>query len=256
MKHKTLLALIYVVFALTNISFAQSKNEDKGIKEKDFILVEGGTFLMGCSGEERDCYPDEQPQHNVTVSTFKIYKYEISVAQYRLFCTKTGHQMPATPSFGWQDDNPIVNVTWQDAVAYAKWVGGRLPTEAEWEYAARGGNKSKGFIYSGSNNYDDVGWSYENAQNRTHPIAQKLPNELGIYDMSGNVWEWCSDNYGIYYYSQSPSINPKGVENDKYGKVNRGGGFSFDKSFLKNSARRGSATQAIGSGTGFRVVKD
>ncbi|MDR0789493.1 MAG: formylglycine-generating enzyme family protein [Bacteroidales bacterium] len=256
MVKKGLLTLICLLFAGITLAFAQKQEDNKGIKDDDFILVEGGSFLMGCNKGDNDCYPDERPQHSVTIAAFKIYKYEVSVAQYRLFCQQTKRQMPTTPSFGWQDQSPIVNITWQDAVAYAKWVGCRLPTEAEWEYAARGGNKSKGFLYSGSNTYDEVGWSYENAAGKTHHIGLKRPNELGIYDMSGNAWEWCSDNYDIYYYEQSPSDNPLGANTDKLGKVNRGGGFSFDFSFLKTSARRGSATQSVGSGTGFRIVKD
>ncbi|MDR1847277.1 MAG: formylglycine-generating enzyme family protein [Bacteroidales bacterium] len=255
MKRNNINFLFAIMLIISLYTSAQTQTDDKLISNDDFVLVEGGSFLMGCNSDDRDCYPDEQPQHTVTVSSFFIYRYEVSVAQYRLFCTKTGRAMPPTPSFGWQEDAPIVNVTWQDAVAYAKWAGGRLPTEAEWEYAARGGNLSKGFRYSGSNFFDDVGWSYENASGKTHRIGSKQPNELGLYDMSGNVWEWCNDNYDIYYYAQSPSKDPQGATNSKMGKVNRGGGFSFDRSFLKVSARRGSATQAVGSGTGFRIVK-
>jgi formylglycine-generating enzyme required for sulfatase activity len=238
--------------------FASSQNKPQKaslISDIEFVLVEGGSFMMGCEESDKDCYPDEQPKHEVVIATFSISKYEITVAQYRKFCENTNRQMPPEPSFGWQDNSPIVNVSWQDAMQYAQWAGGKLPTEAQWEYAARGGKKSRGFAFSGSNDYNEVGWSYENSANKTHPVGQKQPNELGIYDMSGNAWEWCNDNYGIFYYQESPKNNPQGAAQPDLGKVNRGGGYSFDHSFLKSSARRGSAMSATGTGTGFRIVR-
>ncbi len=220
----------------------------------EWIFVEGGEFTMGCKSGEADCYPDEAA-HKVSVSSFEISAYEITVAQYRHYCEQTGASMPQEPVFGWQDDNPIVNVTWQQASDFAKWAGGRLPTEAEWEYAARGGKKSKGYLYSGSNNPLEVGWSYENSAQTTHSVGQKKPNELGIYDMSGNAWEWCSDNYGIFYYNESPKHNPKGPK-EGLGKCNRGGCFNFDCKVMKVTHRRGSGEESTGVGTGFRLVRD
>jgi formylglycine-generating enzyme required for sulfatase activity len=127
---------------------------------------------------------------------------EVTQAEYRKVMGKN-------PShFSGCDDCPVEQVSWNKANEYAKKVGKRLPTEAEWEYAARGGNKSKGYRYSGSNGIDAVGWYDDNSSGKTHPVAQKQPNELGLYDMSGNVWEWCSDWYGSY--SSSPQNNPQG----------------------------------------------
>src|SRR5574344_652478 len=244
-KHTLLLIILLLTF--------NSYSQDKPIVS--WVRVEGGSFMMGCNGSDNDCYPDERPSHKVILSTFEISKYEVTVADYRLFCIITNRTMPQEPPWGWVDDNPIVNITWQDAVDYASWMNCRLPTEAEWEYAAKGGRKSKGYIYSGSNNYNDVGWRCENSDKMTHSVGQKQPNELGIYDMSGNAWEWCSDNYEIFYYQSSPTKNPKGNK-EGLGKVNRGGCFAFDYKLMNVHHRRCSGSESIGIGTGMRLVRN
>jgi len=177
------------------------------------VYVAGGTFQMGSNSES-----DEKPIHTVTVSSFYMDKTEVTQAQYRKVMGKN------PSNFSGCDDCPVEKVTWKNANKYAKKVGKRLPTEAEWEYAARGGNKSKGYRYSGSNNLDAVGWYYDNSRRKTHPVAQKQPNELGLYDMSGNVWEWCSDWYSNSYYRSSPKSGPKGPNSGKF-RVVRGGGW-------------------------------
>ncbi len=242
--------LLVFLFCGTSIFlFAQVK------PETDWVRVEGGSFMMGCEESDKECYPDQQPKRKVNISTFEISRYEVTVGEYEMICKATKRSMPSPPPYGFIDSHPIVYITWQDAMDYAKWIGGRLPTEAEWEFAAKGGINSKGYTYSGSNNYDEVGWCYENSSNQTHPIGQKLPNELGIYDMSGNAWEWVGDNYEIFYYKTSPSINPKGPMKG-LGKVNRGGCFSFDFNLMRTSHRRGSGENTAGFGTGFRVARD
>jgi len=206
-------AILTSLFLCSIVLYSCNKSEDSPVAPVSpaptgMILVTGGTFSMGSTSG----LSDEQPVHAVTVSSFYLDAKEVTVAQYRAFCTAPGstYSMPSAPSWGWIDNNPIVNVSWNDATEYAIWAGKRLPTEAEWEYAARGGTLSHGYSYSGSNTIDDVAWYGSNSGSRTRGVGAKTPNELGLYDMSGNAIEWCSDWYDGRYYSVSPSINPKG----------------------------------------------
>ena len=213
------------------------------------VFVAGGTFQMGSNSGESD----EKPIHTVTVSSFFMDKTEVTQAQYKKV-------MGRNPSgFSGCDDCPVEKVSWHDAVAYANKVGKRLPTEAEWEYAARGGNKSKGYKYSGSNNLDAVGWYNSNSRpdilsdSKTHPVAQKQPNELGLYDMSGNVWEWCSDLYGSDYYSGSPQNDPQGP-NSGTRRVLRGGDWRGLDDYCRVAYRSRSNPGSGSSRRGFRLV--
>ena len=190
----------------------------------DMAYVKGGTFTMGATAEQgSDAYDWEKPTHSVTVSDFYIGKYEVTQAQWKAV-------MGSNPS-RWKGDNlPVENVSWNDIQEFIQKLNAqtgkkfRLPTEAEWEYAARGGNQSKGYKYSGSNSIGDVAWYYDNSSSKTHPVGQKTPNELGIYDMSGNVWEWCGDWYGSY--SSSSQTNPTGPSSGSF-RVLRGGSWSY-----------------------------
>ncbi|MDR0972072.1 MAG: formylglycine-generating enzyme family protein [Bacteroidales bacterium] len=244
---KNILLLFLLIFS--NFVFSQTK------PNISWVRVEGGTFLMGCSQSEEECYPDEEPKHKVTISTFEISPFEVTVKEYRMFCLATNRKMPKEPSWGFVDNYPMVYISWQDAKDYASWIGGRLPTEAEWEFAAKGGVLSNNYSYSGSNNWDEVGWSFENSNGRVHPVGEKKPNELGLYDMSGNAWEWVNDYYEIYYYKESPKKNPKGPKSGEI-KCNRGGCFNFDYKLMRPSHRRGSSIEVVGFGTGFRVARD
>ncbi|MBD5349848.1 MAG: formylglycine-generating enzyme family protein [Bacteroides sp.] len=161
----------------------------------DMIKVEGGTYKMGSNNGESD----EKPVHDETVATFQIGKTEVTQELWQAV-------MGANPSnFKGEANLPVEKVSWTDCNTFITKLNAatgknfRLPTEAEWEYAARGGNKSQGYTYSGSNTIGDVAWTSENASSKTHPVAQKKANELGIYDMSGNVWEWTSDKYSTDY---------------------------------------------------------
>ena len=226
----------------------------------DMVKVEGGTFTMG-SEEIRD--PKDTtatPLHQVTVKTFSIGKTEVTVAQWKAYCTATSTRMPVEPAWGWIDNHPIVNISWDDAIAYCKWLSDsskktyRLPTEAEWEFAARGGKKSKDFIYSGGQSMYNIGWYDENSNAGTQPVAQKRPNELGIFDMSGNTWEWCQDWFGTY--PSEPQINPQGSETTQYFKVLRGGSWNYVLSGCRVGDRSYFSPESRLNDFGFRVVME
>ncbi len=230
--------------------YAQEENENDDRRFDEFVFVEGGSFRMG---DARGF--DSKPVHDVKIKDFYIGKYEVTVAQYRKFCEATGREMPDfyPPWGGWVEDHPMVNVSWHDAKAYAEWVGGRLPTEAEWEYASKGGKKSKGYTFSGSNDPDAVAWHNKNSD-RTKPVGLKKPNELGIHDMSGNVWEWCSDWYDRKYYEKSPENSPQGPEIGR-GKIRRGGSWFFVPARCGNTIRDHYTPTVKLYGMGLRVVK-
>ena len=191
-----------------------------GIEIK-MVRVEGGTFTMGASGADLEASDDEFPAHIVTLSPYYICTTEVTQQLWRAV-------MGSNPSENSSNVLcPVEYVNWnmcQDFITQLNTITGqnfRLPTEAEWEFAARGGNKSEGYKYSGSNDINDVAWYKSNSSDKTHPVASKAPNELGLYDMSGNVSEWCSDWYASYNEIDS-SIDPTGGPQSWYGKVYRG----------------------------------
>lgn len=172
------------------------------------IYVEGGVFGMGSTDNE--AFEDAKFIHRVELSSFWISKYEVTVAQYRAYCKETGVAMPKNPNGSWRDNDPISNVSWYEAKDFAEWLSektGRrynLPTEAQWEYAAKGGKKTQDKIYAGSDTLELVA----NSNCDEMVVGQKRPNELGIYDMTGNVKEWCRDWYHALYYRYSEATNP------------------------------------------------
>ena len=187
------------------------------------VAVEGGTFWMGSSDDDPEAYIDEEPRHQVMLSSFAIGETEVTQELWEAV-------MGSNPSCWKGKKLPVEYVSWNDCqtfIAKLNQLTGqqfRLPTEAEWEYAARGGNQSKGYTYSGSNNIEEVAWYDKNSGDKTHEVATKAPNELGIYDMSGNVWECCSDWYGLY--SSESKTNPTGASKGE-NRVLRGGSW-FD----------------------------
>jgi len=212
--------------------------EQKEIAGKDgapMLLVPAGEFLMGSPAGEVNLRW-ENPRHKVFLDAYYIDKYEVTVARYRKFCQETGRDMPPAPPWGWQDNHPIVNVTWNDAAAYAKYYGKRLPTEAEWEKACRADSNTKYCSSNAGTNLGDYAWYAANSNKQTHPVGAKKPNALGIYDMHGAVWEWCSDWYGENYYKNSPKDNPQGPSGGP-GRVLRGGGWYSSAGYCRSAFR-------------------
>ena len=200
----------------------------------NMVYVEGGTFKMGATSEQgSEAWGDEKPAHQVTLSSFSIGRYEVTQEEWQAV-------MGNNSSYFKGSRKPVEKVSWNDCQEFIRKLNAmtgknfRLPTEAEWEFASRGGIKSQGYKYSGSNNLNSVAWYGDNSGNTTHDVGQKSPNELGIYDMSGNVWEWCSDWYGNY--SSSSQTNPTGSYSGSY-RVYRGGGWSIDARSCRVSDR-------------------
>ena len=202
------------------------------------VAVEGGTFTMGATEEQvlAGAADDEYPAHQVTLSNYYIGETEVTQELWVAVMGTNPSNHQGDPKY------PVDKVTWYDCQTFINQLNAltgrqfRLPTEAEWEYAARGGNKSEGYIYSGNSNIDLVAWYSGNAGNMTHPVASKQANELGLYDMSGNVWEWVQDWYDGNYYSNSPSTNPTGPETGT-NRVYRGGSWGNYSEFCRVSFR-------------------
>ena len=216
----------------------------------NMILVKGGTFDMGATAEQgTDAKADEKPVHSVTLSDYYIAETEVTQALYEAV-------IGSNPADSVGAELPVVLIEWGDADLFASKLSEitgrkfRLPTEAEWEYAARGGNKSKGFKYAGSNNISDVAW-FNNIEGGSHAVKGKAPNELGIYDMSGNVDEYCADDYAPY--SKDSQTDPKCELKDGGDVTVRGGSFVSEASDCRVS-RRGSSRGYVFGSLGFRIA--
>ena len=217
------------------------------------IRVQGGMFTMGATAEQGDdAFDWEKPAHKVTLSSYYIGQTEVTQELWTAV-------MGSNPSeFKGNDSNlPVETVSWDDCQEFITKLNAatgrrfRLPTEAEWEYAARGGNKSKGYKYSGSNNLDDVAWYDDNSGSKTHAVAMKSPNELGIYDMIGNVWEWCQDWYGDY--EKGAQNNPTGPSSGS-DRVIRGGSWYYFARRCRSSYRHSGEPSNSGGDLGLRLV--
>ena len=200
----------------------------------DMVYVEGGSFDMGATTEQGgDAWDDEKPVHRVTLSDYYIGKCEVTQELWEAV-------MGSNPSHFKGAQNPVERVSWNDCQEFVSRLNSltgrtfRLPTDAEWEYAARGGNQSSHYKYSGSGNIGNVAWYDDNSGSSTHAVGTKSPNELGIYDMSGNVWEWCSDWYGGY--SAGAQTNPQGPSSGS-GRVLRGGSWGYGARSCRVSSR-------------------
>ena len=217
----------------------------------DMICVEAGTFMMGATSEMQNPYDDEKPVHQVTLTNdYYIGKYEVTQALWQAV-------MGSNPSSFKGDNLPVECVSWNDCQDFIRKLNiltgkrFRLPTEAEWEYASRGGRKSKGYQYSGSNNLSDVAWYYDNSGRSTHAVGTKQANELGIHDMTGNVWEWCQDWKDSY--SPSSQTNPSGPASGSH-RVSRGGSWYVNARCCRSSYRNDSAPGNRYNDLGLRLV--
>ncbi len=272
-------------------------NEEKSTE--GFIFVSGGSFLMGSSASEPARELDEGPQRRVTVSSFMIGKYEVTVGEFRMFADATNYITDAeigggayvlsqdgwiknsninwkNPGFIQTEKHPVTCVSWNDSIAYCNWRsdkeglkraytvkgkkvtlnpgtdGYRLPTEAEWEFAAKGGNVSKGFSFSGANEAEKATWIVNNSKNSAQQVGTKTPNELGLHDMSGNVWEWCWDWYARY--PSGIQTNPTGSSLG-YERVLRGGSWIDEPQYVRPSNRGYNFPNFSGYDQGFRLVR-
>ncbi len=252
---------------------------DADVTGRDMVYVKGGSFRMGGEG-----YRDSEHFHTVSLDDFFISGFEVTNAQYCEFLNGNGNQSEAgvpwltisgehclileqdgifVPRPGYEQ-YPVNYVTWYGAAAYCAWRGGRLPTEAEWEYAARGGVESQGFRYSGGRDLWNMGWYRENSHrdgsanfkdgHGSMPVGTRKPNELDLYDMSGNVFEWCSDYYDQEYYVRSPVHNPLGAESGD--KVYRGGSWYTSEITCQPGTRRWTSPENSQHNLGFRLVRD
>ena len=219
------------------------------------VFVKGGSFLMGSPENDPDAYVDEKPQHHVTVGDFLIGKYPVTQRQWVEI-------MGSNPSYFKNcEDCPVENVSWNDAQEFiqklnARYPGHnyRLPTEAEWEYAARGGQLSRGYRYAGSDDPDKVAWYGDNSDIKTHPVGSKEPNELGLYDMSGNVWEWCEDQWHDNYEG-APTNGSAWTSDDDNRHVLRGGSWDYGALLCRVAIRYGFIPSYRYYDYGFRLAQ-
>jgi formylglycine-generating enzyme required for sulfatase activity len=217
----------------------------------EMVSVRGGTFTMGCTSDNRsDCGDYEWPAHLVTLSDFQIGKYEVTQGQWEAVMGNNPNTFSGCPSC------PVEDVSWNEVQEFIRKLNAltgkryRLPTEAEWEYAARGGNQSRGYKYSGSNDPGSVAWYEANSEKKIHPVGQKSPNELGIYDMSGNIMEWCEDQ--VDNYSRKNQTNPL-VKSIGTSQIFRGGHYRFPDSWARVSFRHWNGPDD-GEFGGFRLA--
>jgi formylglycine-generating enzyme required for sulfatase activity len=224
--------------------------------EKNMVYIPAGGFTMGCPDvHDTSSYYWERPAHKVTVGSFYLSKFDVTQKQWEAVVGPNKYSLKKCA------DCPVENVSWYDAQVFINKLNQltgknyRLPTEAEWEYAARGGSKSAGYKYAGGNKAGAVAWISDNSGGQTHIVGQKKPNELGLYDMSGNVWQWCSDWFNDKYYSKSPADNPEGPSKGSF-RVLRGGSWWSGAPDCRSENRDRYPADAKDDDVGFRLARD
>ena len=249
MKSKFL--LLIMLLCCTTLGAQQNRDSILRNLVNNMVAVQGGTFQMGATAEQgEDAFLNEVPAHQVTVSDFSIGKYEVTQEEWVAV-------MGSNPSKVKSSKNPVEQVSWDDCQCFIQRLNSltgktfRLPTEAEWEFAARGGNQSKGYKYAGSNDLSKVAWYRQTQAYPTRSVGQKSPNELGLYDMNGNVWEWCNDGYEAY--KSEAQTNPKGLETSS-SRVFRGGSWNYMERSCRVSTRADSNPSSSASFVGLRLA--
>ncbi|MBU0489337.1 MAG: formylglycine-generating enzyme family protein [Bacteroidetes bacterium] len=255
MKFRSFCTYCPIIFSALVISGC---NSDETVRpEIEWVKIPAGSFLMGSPDDEGGRSEDET-QHKVAVEAFSMSKYEITFEQFDKFCEATKREKPTDESWG-RGNLPVINVSWEDANAFAEWMNCRLPTEAEWEYACRAGTStafSTGTCIGTAEANINASDSYNecpigNCVERTKPVGSYGPNPFDLYDMHGNVWEWCNDWYGQYKTDRS-SIDEGETSRMK---VFRGGGWFFKTKFCRSAARYSRETGFRSRNVGFRLVK-
>jgi formylglycine-generating enzyme required for sulfatase activity len=222
--------------------------------KSEMVLIPAGSFMMGSENGN----PDERPVHKVMLDAFWMDKYEVTNEKYYTFekCSNHGQtnhwQSKGIPA--WTELHPVGWILWVDAVNYAQWLKMRLPTEAEWEYACRAGSTTEYYFGDNANELSKYAWFYKNSANYPNPVGIMQPNKWWLFDMHGNVWEWCSDGYDDNYYTYSPLNNPQGPDSG-VGRVLRGGSW-YNEARHCRTAYRGGRSDSVkrDSGFGFRLV--
>ena len=248
-------------------SYGRNGNQDFtenawGINMK-MVWVEGGEFMMGCTSEQENCGYDEKNVRRVTIDGFYIGMLEVTQSQWEKVMGTSVYQQrdkanTSWPMYGTGADYPMYYVSWEEATEFCRLLSNKtgktytLPTEAQWEYAARGGNKADGTKYAGSNMIDAVAWYTDNSGSTTHPCGSKRANALGIYDMSGNVWEWCKDWYSSSYASYDTN-NPTGPSSGS-DRVSRGCSWNYSATCCRVANRNYNSPGGRNGSLGFRVV--
>ncbi len=265
---KRIFYFIFILFTASSM-FAQ---------KPEMVFVEGGEFYMGNDYGASD----EMPEHKVTLDGFYMSKYEVTFEIFDAFCLNTGYPKTSDGGHG-RGKKPAINISWEGAIKFCNWLssrnrlekvyefkdtdstemeitkvnwdanGYRLPTEAEWEYVAKGGNKPGGFIYAGSNSLEEIAWFMNNSRGRSHDVGKLKPNELGIYDILGNAEEWCWDFYSNYKAGEE--TNPQGPTTGKV-KVYRGGDFGTKKSLIRATKRFNMPSGMNANVLGIRLVQN
>lgn len=257
-----------------HIQNSQNSRDFNKLRSPQLIRVRGDYFMMG--GDDID---DQKPKHKVFVRDFHISKYPITFEEYDFYCDMVGVRKPSDQNWG-RGQQPLINITWIEAVSYCNWLsrqhnlecvyeidrnfitidndsnGYRLPSEAEWEFAAKGGRQSKNYLFSGSNNIHEVGWFDANSNQKTHEVGLKKSNELGIHDMSGNIWEWCQDTWHPDYQN-APGDSFPWIENGrKEFRMVRGGYWGSSEVDCTVSARCDWREDDLDFDLGFRIARN